>query len=1258
MKKRFLAVITTLCMALSLLPVAAFATGSTEIPWYDDSLTELVIDSKEDLLAFAEQVNEKGNTFSGKTVKLGADIDLTSAAWTPIGNGTSNGSIYTGNAFKGIFDGNGKTITGLGISSGNCVGLFGIIDGATVKNLTFIGANISGSERAAVAVGLMVGNSTVSSITVDENSTVSGKKYVAGIVGAMTIEGTISDCTNNAKIEGTTYNVGGIVGAAYYTAAGKTMTVSDCTNNGTVTGPYAVGGIVGLSTADVEGCSNTAAITATNMDIGGIVGEQKVAGSVIGCTNSGAVTNTGSGYGTGGIIGWVRYPGYPSTDYGYGEVIEVSGNKNSGVIDGGNDAGGIIGTVYNTASVTGNENSAETIKATEFAAGVVANVQFTETVGGGLPQQKVDLQNNISTTVIDNISANCKHLYAYDNSTGSQDGEISDNSGAWVAQVGEEKYATLQAAIDDAQSGDEIDILAEIPLTGPVVVNSDDSIILDLNGYTVSYDSAVQGEAMITNKGTLTINDSSADKTGEIYYDITDVTADSSYGKGNYTIDNAGTLTVNGGKINIAKLSRHAKYPINNNSTTGDAVLVINGGHLYNYNTSAIRQFCNSTTYQNSVTINGGLIEGYSAIWMQNPGATTVNGTLTITDGEIKTTANAYVEGTATVAEVSSKIYFTTEGGAWSNDSAVTITGGIFNENVDFAGEDPAVSVSDGIFNGNVVSSHQTNFITGGKFSVKPAENCIVGGAQAAKNGDGTWGIVPADDSVATIGNVGYTTLQDAIDAAKDGDTVTLLKNSSGAGAVIDKSITIDFGGYTYSFISGVGSGDLTSNGFQILQESGSVTLKNGTLEVADSAKSSMYILVQNYADLTVTDMTLDGTNLDKWSTHEDQETNGDSYTLSINSGTVTINGKTDIIANDDGSKAYAFDVCDNSGYTGAPSVTVNTTGTITGKIDVSNIGDSTFAISGGTFTVPVERAWCAAGYEPVNLGGGKYGVQVDRPASSGSSSPSYKVEIESMDNGDVSANRTSAKKGSTVTITVTPDAGYELGHLVVLDKNGDSLELTAQENGTYTFKMPASKVTVQAGFALAEDTHDCPSEKFTDVDQSLWYHEGIDYAIQQGLMNGTSSTTFEPGSTTTRGMIVTILHRLEGTPAAAAPSFQDVADGQWYTDAVAWAAANGIVTGYDANTFGPMDPITREQMAAILYRYAAYKGCDVSGLADLYSFTDAGSVSAYAETAMAWAVDAGLITGMTETTLVPQGSATRAQASTILMRYCENVVK
>ena len=173
------------------------------------------------------------------------------------------------------------------------------------------------------------------------------------------------------------------------------------------------------------------------------------------------------------------------------------------------------------------------------------------------------------------------------------------------------------------------------------------------------------GEAMITNKGILTINDSVG--TGVINYNYIGAN-DASYGKGNYTISNGGTLTVNGGKITIADLRQHAKYPIDNNSTTGDAILVINGGHLYNYNTSAIRMFCNSTTNKNSVTINGGLIEGFSAIWMQNPGKKTVNGDLTITGGEIRTTAAAYVNGTAALKDVSSKIYCTIdgEGGAWS----------------------------------------------------------------------------------------------------------------------------------------------------------------------------------------------------------------------------------------------------------------------------------------------------------------------------------------------------------------------------------------------------------------------------------------------------------------------------------------------------------------------------------------------------------------------------------------------------------------
>ena len=202
-----------------------------------------------------------------------------------------------------------------------------------------------------------------------------------------------------------------------------------------------------------------------------------------------------------------------------------------------------------------------------------------------------------------------------------------------------------------------------------------------------------------------------------------------------------------------------------------------------------------------------------------------------------------------------------------------------------------------------------------------------------------------------------YATLQAAYDAAEAGKTITLLKDVTGAGLKINKDITIDFGGKTYSFNEGVGSGSLTSNGFQLL--GGNVVLKNGTLKVADADASEFYILVQNYTNLKVENMTLDGTNLDKWST-----TDGDSYVLSNNSGEVNIIGATNITANDEGNKAFAFDVCKYGSYT-APEVNVNTTGIIDGKIEVSESISNNLNISGGLFTAQIAEAWCADGYIP-----------------------------------------------------------------------------------------------------------------------------------------------------------------------------------------------------------------------------------------------------------------------------------------------------
>ena len=185
-----------------------------------------------------------------------------------------------------------------------------------------------------------------------------------------------------------------------------------------------------------------------------------------------------------------------------------------------------------------------------------------------------------------------------------------------------------------------------------------------------------------------------------------------------------------------------------------------------------------------------------------------------------------------------------------------------------------------------------------------------------------------------------------------------------------------------------------------------------------------------------------------------------------------------------------------------------------------------------------------------------------------------------------------------------------------------------------------------------------CPIWPFTDASTTAWYHDGVHYCLENGMMLGKNSTIFAPNGTVTRGQIVAILWRLDGKPMAGTDSYSDVPAGQYYAQAVAWASANGVVTGYSDGTFRPDMPITREQMAAILWRYAKYKSVNVSGQADLSRFTDRGQVASYAAQAMAWANANGLINGMTATTLVPRGDATRAQAASILQRFCENILK
>ena len=289
---------------------------------------------------------------------------------------------------------------------------------------------------------------------------------------------------------------------------------------------------------------------------------------------------------------------------------------------------------------------------------------------------------------------------------------------------------------------------------------------------------------------------------------------------------------------------------------------------------------------------------------------------------------------------------------------------------------------------------------------------------------------------------------------------------------------------------------------------------------------------------------------------------------------------------------------------------------------------------------------------------GGSSHVQRE-PGSNSSSAPveptTYKVSTSKTSNGNVKLSPSNAEKGEKVTVTVTPDDGYELDSITVLDSRGREIELTDEGDGIFTFTMPGSAVTVEAAFKASANASAPAQMPFMDVATSDWYYSAVEYVYQKGMMSGTSSGAFSPNMSTNRAMIVSILHRLEGSPAAPASTFPDVTAGQYDTDAVAWAASNGIVSGYSNGQFKPNDIITREQFASILYRYAQYKGYPTAASADLSTFSDASAVSNYATESMRWAVSQNLISGTNRGTLDPAGGAARAQAASILMRFCQS---
>ena len=265
---------------------------------------------------------------------------------------------------------------------------------------------------------------------------------------------------------------------------------------------------------------------------------------------------------------------------------------------------------------------------------------------------------------------------------------------------------------------------------------------------------------------------------------------------------------------------------------------------------------------------------------------------------------------------------------------------------------------------------------------------------------------------------------------------------------------------------------------------------------------------------------------------------------------------------------------------------------------------------------------------------------------------PTYAAEVVETGNGSVAVEPAKAEAGEEVVVTATPDEGYVVGTVAVTDSDGEAVEVTEGANGAYVFEMPEGGATVEVSFAW--------DNPYVDVPGSEWYYPAVEYVTVNGIMKGYAPEfdTFGAYDWLSRGMMVQVLYNMAGAPEVAyAGTFEDVPEGSAYAEAIEWAASEGIATGFgpEFTSFGPDDPVTREQMAVFMCRYAEWAGEDVTADdSDIAGYPDAGEVSSWATAEMAWAVNEGVINGVDGAELQPAAPSVRAYVAQMLMNYLE----
>ena len=810
--------------------------------------------------------------------------------------------------------------------------------------------------------------------------------------------------------------------------------------------------------------------------------------------------------------------------------------------------------------------------------------------------------------------------------------------------------------------------------------------MLDLNGKTMTHTGTT-----LYNSGTLVVKDSSADKSGKIV----------STGNVGIGVNHNSTTTIEYANIQAQEGAVITGYATGATITIEDGVftaldnaVVAGNGNKTDKNTEGTPERVNA----NKITINGGTFNGMIktsgyvacgiyAPWKDNivvnggtfnitggAGIVARGGIVVVNNGEFNTTGNATGKvGDSRVVVPCSALVFDSAAKypSLTNDSKIQINDGKFKSDVDTI----KVVKDDADTNSRVV-------VGSGYFTTDPSAYCVTG-KTGVSSGDSTYpwtvGTVEVKDEnvIKTDTKAGATTATLGSEIATENENAakTVGKSVTPTKLADTTPITADDKAQALT--------ELVKNNKVALTEDGKIP-ENTTVTVVKETYLDVTVTGYNTENKTVSMDIVPKYNLiavAKTGTNEEKVTLKSAQDAKVGSTEVTVilpeafKGQKVYINHNNGANLYVA-TADESG-----KITFTTNGfspftfALTNPDVVAEVNGNAYkslqdaanaAKDGGEITVVQNKNLdltfnTTKSVKVTNKTDGKITVKFNgtnkdvaknatetfsytKPSSSGGSSSgktTYKVTTSAVNNGGVNASPSNAEKGATITITLSPNKGYKRDKLTVTDGSGKSVSTVKKSDTVYTFTMPASAVTVGVSYAKADET---PSKTtFNDVSANDWFASAVDYVTGKGMMNGTAANTFSPKANTTRGMLMTVLARHAG---------EDTTGGSvWYEKGMNWAKANGVSDGTN-----PQVNITREQLAAMLYRYAQNKKYDVSGAKSLDGYTDAQSVSSYAVPALQWACGAGVMNGKSGSKLDPKGYATRAEVAAMLMRFCENV--